>query len=64
MHFNQHDRRSRHLSVRVTDDEMAVLETMATDHDVTVAQFVRRALAAAVRGSSDAAREGAELAAA
>ena len=64
MHFHEQDRRSRTLAVRVSDDEMAVLEALAADSDVPVSQFVRRALAAAVRGNSDAAREGAELAAA
>ena len=56
MHFDEQDRRNRTLAVRVSDDEMKLLETMAADSDVPVSQFVRRALAVAVQHASVSAR--------
>jgi hypothetical protein len=44
-YFHQQERRNRNLCVRLTDAEMGFLEAMAADHDITVAQFVRKALA-------------------
>ena len=48
-YFQQQDRRSRNLCVRLTEAEMGLLEAMAADHDITVAQFVRKALARETR---------------